>query len=586
MAIYTSAKGISIPTDQNLTELLHTTARPALTMTNAAQQQQQHVIFEDELQCRSITLTQLRKTAGQLAAGLNAQFRPTDQSRWAVLLPNSVTIVEAFHAVLWLGGVVCPINHQLLPSEIAHALGVSLPGFIIVYAGILNKIEEAIRILGRSRNKRDYSPKVIIAMAGDNDQSNDVSAYPCLERDFRRSATSNPPPLPVPHYNDTRNRLASIHLSSGTTGLPKGVGLSQYNYIANVYQLWEHDPDRWTAEESVLCVTPMVHLANGTVPFFLGPWVGMRHILMGHYTAEKLGELVQNSRATTVQMLPTVLRGVLDARVIERYDFSSVKRILGGHGGLKESERERLFGRGTGTGTGKWKLLQMYGLTEAAPWVAVQRVTDGGQGAAGVGVGQLLPGIQARLVLENGSDAPRGGPGELWIKGPNVTSGYIDNPDANKAAFPESGWFNTGDICTISSPDNIVSLTGRTKELIKYNSFQVSPNELEVYLGNHPAVRDGAVGPTYDKTRDTELPTAYVVLRGDLKTSSGRMHALKDIHDHVDRQVSGYKRLRGGVWEVTEIPRNATSKVLRKSLRAYTTGLCSLPGGPRDGPQL
>ncbi|KAJ0418679.1 hypothetical protein BJY00DRAFT_314830 [Aspergillus carlsbadensis] len=192
-------------------------------------------------------------------------------------------------------------------------------------------------------------------------------------------------------------------------------------------------------------------------------------------------------------------------------------------------------------------------------------------------MGPLLPGIEGRLISENGADAPSAGPGELWIKGPNVTTGYIDNPEANHSAFPEHEWFNTGDICTIS-PDGIVSLTGRTKELIKYNSFQVSPNELEMYIGRHPAVRDCAVGPTTDKEKDTELPTAYIVLNGGFPDNAHKLQALEDIHKQVDGQVSGYKRLRGGVWEVTQIPRNATAKVLRKDLRLFTTGLFSIPG--------
>ncbi|KAL2813412.1 hypothetical protein BJX63DRAFT_431996 [Aspergillus granulosus] len=246
---------------------------------------------------------------------------------------------------------VCPINHQLLESEIAHAITVSKPTYIIAYG------------------------KIAIVHNVD-------CPYPRVETDL-----TAPTRLQVPHYPDTRNRLASIHLSSGTTGLPKGVSLSQYNYITNVSQIWNHDPDRWTAKESVLCVTPMVHLANGTVPFFLGPWTGTRHIVMASYNTEKLGRLVQKTRPTTVQMLPAILRSVLE--------------------GLKESEREQLFGKD------KWQPLQMYGLTEAGPWVAVQRVSDNlaiGQ------MGRLLPNMEGRLLTENGVDAPKGGPGELWIK--------------------------------------------------------------------------------------------------------------------------------------------------------------------------
>ncbi|KAL3496366.1 hypothetical protein BJX62DRAFT_222055 [Aspergillus germanicus] len=421
MNVYNYPQSIDIPTNQNLTELLHTTARPSSDVSR-------HVIFEDDLEGRSLTLEQLRDTAGKLASGLSGAFNPADQSRWAVILPNSVTIVEAVHAILWLGGVACPINHQLLPSEIAHALTVCKPTYIIAYGKIAGRVEDAISVVRQNE-----------------------------ERDF-----TSPTPLGVPHYDDTRSCLATIHQSSGTTGLPKGVGLSQYNYISNVYELWKHDPERWNAEESMLCITPMVHLANGTDASSLA--------------VDRNAPYHHKTRPTTVQMLPSILLGVLD-----------VRKITGAHGGLKESEREALFGQG------KWQSLQMYGLTEAGPWVAVQRVSDD------LAVGQLGHGV----------DAPSGGPGELWIKGPNITEGYIDNPEANKNAFPENGWFNTGDICSIST-DGI------------YNSFQVSPNELEVYIGRHPAAKD------------TELPTGYI--------------APTDIHEQVDRQVSGYKRLRGGVW--------------------------------------
>lgn len=90
-------------------------------------------------------------------------------------------------------------------------------------------------------------------------------------------------PLDIPHYSDTREILASIHLSSGTTGTSKGVCLSHFNYVANVLQMWAHDPDHWSPAEQIVCFTPFVHIANTTIPLFLGPWSGMRHIIMAKY---------------------------------------------------------------------------------------------------------------------------------------------------------------------------------------------------------------------------------------------------------------------------------------------------------------
>jgi len=126
MAIYKSHMNVHIPRNQNLTELLHSSARPGSIPKD-------HVIFEDDLEKRKLTLQDLRQNAGSLANGLSVHYNPPDQSRWAVILPNCITLIEAAHAVLWLGGVFCPINHQLMPSEIAHSLLLSKPKYIIAY---------------------------------------------------------------------------------------------------------------------------------------------------------------------------------------------------------------------------------------------------------------------------------------------------------------------------------------------------------------------------------------------------------------------------------------------------------------------
>ena len=121
-----------------------------------------------------------------------------------------------------------------------------------------------------------------------------------------------------------------------------------------------------------------------------------------------------------------------------------------------------------------------------------------------------------------------------------------------------------------------IQLVGRTKELIKSSGFQVSPNELETYAYHHKDVLDIGVAALYDAKKFTEVPAAYVVLKPYLKTRGEKLRALQDIQDHVDRQVSGYKKLRGGVWEVMTLPRNATMKLVRREFVNHKTGLCSL----------
>lgn len=163
----------------------------------------------------------------------------------------------------------------------------------------------------------------------------------------------------------------------------------------------------------------------------------------------------------------------------------------------------------------------------------------------------------------------------MWLKGPNITKAYVFNEKATRSAFPVAGWLNTGDVCTIG-PDGLVSVVGRTKELIKYKGFQISPVELESHANSHPHVVECGIGSIWDDSQLTELPAAYVILKPHLKTLEDQRQALRDIHRDVDDQVTGYKKLRGGVWNVQTLPKNPTGKIVRNELKNHTLGLCSI----------
>ncbi|KAH7029835.1 AMP-binding enzyme [Microdochium trichocladiopsis] len=570
MRTYMSDK-IDIPRDQNLTELLHTTASDI---------PDSHLIAKDSLTNRSITLGELRDRAGRIANGLKSKLSPPDQARWALSLPNSVEFLEAVHAILWTGGVVCPINHALKPTEIGHGLAVSRPQYIIAYGPTLPAILEAIRVAAAELSAQGvtwHKPQVL-TMITRPDSPEDKLLH--LPDDFFAAER-----LPIPHWPDTTIRLATIHLSSGTTGKPKGVELTHFNFVANVHQLVAHDtlcndsgrPHRHPLKKHfhpgsrTVAFTPWVHIGNTTMPLFLGPYTGMFHHAMPSYSLAEFARLVGSDRATCFQGVPSVvLRLANDADELTRkHDFSQAQVINVGGAPLSDELVGKLYSRAP------WRLNNVYGMTEAAGYVAYQKF--GEVLPAGV-VGKLLPGIEARLMVEGkGEDAPLGGPGELWLHGPNITRGYAFNDEANEKNFPERGWYNTGDVCTIDSQGR-VSVVGRTKELIKYKGFQVSPNELEVYVNGHPDVVEGGVGATWDESQLTELPTAWVVLHGRCKALSEdkRRRVLRSIQEGVNTKVSGYKKLRGGVWEIKALPKNPTGKILRKAMGEMRNGLCSL----------
>ena len=414
------ARTISIPQDQNLTELLHSTACPNLPDS--------HIICGDNLTNRSITIGELRDRSGKMAKGLYDQLRPHDQARWALILPNSVEFLEIVHAVLWTGGVFCPINHALKPAEIGHGLAVSQPDFVIAYGSIVPAVQEAITIAEKELQLAGVPwkrPEIVTMITR-------ADGHKHVPEDF-----ISPKSLAIPHFDDTSRRLASIHLSSGTTGKPKGVELTHYNFVSNCYQLRDQDPIAYSSKSRTVAFTPWVHIGATTVPLFLGPWVGMFHHAMPSYSAEKFAALVGSTRATMFSGVPSVVLHLANSNLTSKYDFSHAQVINCGGAPFKADMVQKLYS------LAPWKLNQVYGMTEAAGYVAYQRL--GEQLPEGL-VGSFLPNVEARLVREGTcEDAPKGGPGELWVRGPNITQGYAFNDEANAKAFPEKGWYNTGE---------------------------------------------------------------------------------------------------------------------------------------------
>ncbi|RNJ57967.1 hypothetical protein D7B24_005452 [Verticillium nonalfalfae] len=456
MKIYKSSD-INIPRDLNLTELLHTTAFPI---------PESHLIASDSLTNRSTTLGELRDRAGRLAKGLYDQLNPPDQARWAIVLPNSVDFLEIFHAILWTGGVVCPVNHALRYSEIGPGLAVARPHFVVAYGPVVHVVEQAL----------DFAAEMLVKEKGSWTRPRVISIVlpaPGLKHissDFIAATR-----LPVPHFDDTSIRLASIHLSSGTTGQPKGVELTHQNFVANVLQLLAFDAPgghkMFHPAARTVAFTPWAHIANTTAPLFLGPYAGMLHHAMPVYNLEQFARLVGSVQATSFQGVPSVVLALGDSDVTAKYDFSAARVIAVGGVPLKKAQLEKLLARAP------WRLCQAYGMTEAAGYVAYQEYDEVLYDGC---TGKLLPGIEACLKQEGGvEDVPDGETGELWLRGPNISRGYAFDAEANERAFPMPGWYNTGDVCRIDEQGR-VSIVGRTKDLIKYKGFQVSPAELEV----------------------------------------------------------------------------------------------------------
>jgi acyl-CoA synthetase (AMP-forming)/AMP-acid ligase II len=201
------------------------------------------------------------------------------------------------------------------------------------------------------------------------------------------------------------------------------------------------------------------------------------------------------------------------------------------------------------------KVVQGYGLTETSPVTHVIR--PDGENKAGT-IGPPLANTECRLVdPETGEDVAEGERGELWIRGPQVMKGYLNNPEATAATVDADGWLHTGDVGVVDS-DGFFAIVDRLKELIKYKGFQVAPAELEALIITHPEVADVAVIGIPDEEAG-ELPKAFVVCAED-----GLDH--DQLMEWVAGQVSPQKRIRL-IEEIETIPKSPSGKILRRELR-------------------
>jgi 4-coumarate--CoA ligase len=283
---------------------------------------------------------------------------------------------------------------------------------------------------------------------------------------------------------------------------------------------------------------------------------GITLTVMAKFDLEKFCKIIQEQKITFAYIVPPVVLLLGKHPIVDKYDLSSLRMLNSGAAPLTRELVDAVYNRL------KVPIKQGYGLSETSPTTHTQpwelwRSTIGA-------VGRLLPNQTAKYMDEEGNEVPAGKTGELWINGPNVFKGYLNNPSGTAASLTSDGYFKTGDV-GYQDKDGNFYITDRVKELIKYKGFQVPPAELEGILISHPKIDDVAVVGIYDEAQATEVPRAYVV---PAKGVEGSKEVEKEIVDWLSKKVAGHKRLRGGVRFVDEVPKSASGKILRRVLKA------------------
>ena len=439
----------------------------------------------------------------------------------AIYLPNLPEYAVIFHGVVRANATNTTANPLYTSHELAHQLTDS-------GAKMLFTIPDFLETARKAADEVGLADIVIVGeSAGDEPTLADLLA--------------EGGDLPEPDI-DPEKDIVVLPYSSGTTGLPKGVMLSHRNLIANVLQTGETIPV--SDEDTSIGCLPFFHIYGMTVIMNLGLHNGATIVTMPRFDLGGFLDLIEQHTVTILYVVPPIALGLAKHPAVEGRDFSSVRMIMSGAAPLGD-ELAKAVAKRTGAPT-----IQGYGMTELSPVSHVAPV-DSQKGGS---IGPPLAGTECRIVdPESGEDVDRG---ELWVRGPQVMQGYLNNEEETKSTIDDDGWLHTGDVAEMDD-EGYYSIVDRLKELIKYKGFQVPPAELEAILINHPGVADCAVIGVPDEEAG-EIPKGFVVVSDDDVSD-------EDLMAFVAEKVSPQKKLRQ-IERIDEIPKSAAGKILRREL--------------------
>ncbi|UNK71647.1 AMP-binding protein [Microbacterium sp. H1-D42] len=481
--------------------------------------------------------TTYRQLVGQinLFAGALAARGIGVGDRVGVLCPNVPAFATVFHGILRAGATATTINSLYTPDEIANQLEDADAEWLITVSPLLPGAKAAAA-------KRGIADDHLIVLDG-------AEGHPNL-----RELLGEGHPAPDVNF-DPATHLAVLPYSSGTTGRPKGVMLTHRNLVANVAQVIPMTTI--DSDDRILAVLPFFHIYGMTVllNFAMRRRAGL--VTMPKFDLLEFLRIIQEHRTTWVFVAPPIAVALAKHPIVDQYDLSAVKVIFSGaaplDGALATAVEHRLH----------VEVVQGYGMTETSP--AVNIIPAGRTDIDKSSIGPLVPNTEARIVdPETGHDVdvPAEGasePGELWVRGPQIMTGYLGRPEATAEMLDADGWLRTGDIATVTA-DGIYRIVDRLKELIKYKGYQVAPAVLEALLLEHPGIADAAVIGVNDEDGQ-EVPKAYVVRQQGAELSE------QDVMDFVTARVAPHEKVRL-VEFIDVVPKSSSGKILRKDLRA------------------
>jgi long-chain acyl-CoA synthetase len=467
-------------------------------------------VFESE----NISYGQLDRSTTSLARWfLRNGCKPGD--RIAVHWPNSIETVMLFFACFKAGMIAVPVNVRMKAHEVAYVLQHSKAAMYIAHTDLAAVATEA-------RKSCVGLHKIHSALDGLNEED---------------------PRVALPEVNDYDPAL--LLYTSGTTARPKGVTQTHRTLLESVKLVCSAAPD---SLQTVLVMTQMAYISAICVGLLPTVVTGGTCVLLPAFDAAQVLDLIERFRCTYTFGLPSMVQLLHEEQARKPREVRSLRTFMAGGDCVPVSTQERfqaLFGI---------PVREAYGMTETGP-----SAVNPAHAIRSGSLGKPFDGVEVRIVDSEGKDVPDGKIGEIAVRSPAIFAGYWDDPAATREVLKD-GWLHSGDLARRDA-DGYLWFEGRKKEIIVRDGLNISPQEVEEAIYDHPAVLEvGVIGMPDPLPARGEKVVAFVSLRDGITASEG------ELREHASRHLADFK-VPAKIALVKSLPKGITGKIQRRQLK-------------------
>ena len=496
---------------------------------NVAEYLEQHAAAEPDriairFEGRSITYGQLNRDSNRLASAMR-QSGIAVGDRVALYLPNVPEFAVAYYAAQKLGAVPVTINAILKTEEVRYLLNDSGAVAVLTVSELTRYVPAdcaALRL------------RIVV------DEAVMPAGWVALGDLLGRGSES------FDSVQRASEDVAALLYSSGTTGFPKGVALTQHNIHSNIALPPKSRYSDYRPGDRLATFLPLFHVYGQNYIMNAAILAGATIVLFPRFIPDIVLRAIGDEHITHFFAVPTIYIGLLNMD-LSPYDLSSLRYEMSAAATMPEEISRRWaerFGR---------RVYEGYGLTECSPFSCYNDSEEHRFGS----VGRAIEGFELKIFDESDHELPFGEQGEIVIRGDGVMQGYWNRPEESKVAL-RGGWLHTGDVGRMDQ-DGYVYITDRVKDMINVSGFKVWPAEVEQYLYKMPGIQEVAVYGVPAVPQGEQVAAAVVLKPGATVSAD-------DIIAYCRENIAAYK-VPARIDLVAELPKSASGKILKRILR-------------------